>query len=239
MGEVTLLKEQTALHRQKAIELEEETQKLVTVEQRPGSAHRLALSLFIRSASQSTTTKNEDTSQFLSWIASTIENRSDNTDNTTDIRSILDNLGDSHFFNYQGSLARPPCTPDVHWFVAAEPLAASVADLTELFKVLQLSSTEAGVLGRNQQVKLLGVGNELRKVLMFTTQFEVPALDVADMGMAGGIKWRYVSRYCKVFLAISVLITCTPCFFFLVNFCGVSSEDEVFGVSKHMLEHID
>jgi len=53
--------------------------------------------------------------------------------------------GDLTFYNYEGSLTQPPCTPGVEWWVSAKPLAATKDEIRFIKRaILESESTKHG-----------------------------------------------------------------------------------------------
>jgi len=159
-----------------------------------------------------------------------------------------------NFFAYEGSLAHPPCTPDVQWLVAEEPLPASVLDLERLIELTQLedndkssvSNSAIQVLGDDREIQPIGQDRKLHTVTLTDKPFTVPLYAREDSSEVlkggktpdGAKKWTMVERYCKVFFLCATFIFFAPILFLLVEYCSCADLqdtdiDEVQGQNQH------
>lgn len=220
-----------------ATDLAKEAFSLVEAQRRPFAAHRVVISIFIlRSPPEFLGAQNGSASQLIQWVSEAMM-QSGHASEALDLNSILDvRLGESRnqFFAYEGSLTRPPCTPNVRWFVTAQPLAASVDDLEQLLAAARLGggvvgATGDGVVGDAREIQPIGSSRALQRVSLSGKEFHKPELVLSTLASAGEKKWSFVQRYCKVFFMCSVFLLGTPFLFWLAKPCfnfDVYEEDE-------------
>eukprot|EP00929_Paragymnodinium_shiwhaense_P054727 TRINITY_DN27428_c0_g1_i2.p1 TRINITY_DN27428_c0_g1~~TRINITY_DN27428_c0_g1_i2.p1 ORF type:complete len:824 (-),score=185.28 TRINITY_DN27428_c0_g1_i2:119-2590(-) len=254
VAEATELEEETREHFNQAKKLSQQAKNLVTMQRRHFAAHRVAVSIFmVRSPPPFMHTQNGSSTDIINWLAAAMANaskdgstsplaadRKDEGGPILDVSRTIASAGtkqgqDWNFFAYEGSLVRPPCTPDVRWLVAAEPLAASLRDLERLLAVTQLARTDTP--GRTQWVPVFTVLDDERDIPKIRGRRELQKLrlqahpfpklweqqDEADPALE---KWVFVQRYCKVFFLSATCVIITPILFAFLRMARASQDDE-------------
>jgi len=259
-AEVVELKSTTALRLKGVEKLAQETRDLVHAEKRPLASSRVVLSLFFRHSALGGA-QGAESSRLLRWIADAMvpSFARESAGGTASVGYAVDivralglKTGDTadgdfagdgeagrqrRFFAYEGSLTRPPCTPDVRWIVAEEPLVASVEDLELLLEVVRNSvhmgssghvgsadyavagAAADAVRGNSRVVQPVTSEHQFRFVTVGTNHFEIPELELARQASKSVEKWRSVKKYCIVFLFSAVLLTTTSFVFCALNAC--------------------
>lgn len=226
------LKEKTAGELQRATALTEDAASLVGAQGRPFAAHRVAISVVLRRAAPwRTDVDKSSASKLVRWLTDAMHRGSRGADvgdekrdkdiGPIDPRDSLVGAGPIGFFAYEGSLTGPPCTPDVRWFIAEEPLVVSASQLEDLLAAsnigrsgsTNLRGNATGALtdlSRKDTVLPVPGSSKVERTQMVSGPFQKPALTVSVQESESNEKWVLVQRYGKIFFLASVFVFCTP-----------------------------
>jgi len=212
--------------------LAEEVKALVAMQQRPFATHRVALSLFVLRGPQAflDDQANRSATEVIRWLSAVLHpHQKDDLEkqDPLNLEPVMSNI--ENVFGYQGTLTRPPCTPNVRWFVSEDPLPVSIGQLSQLLHATQL---EGSLVGDARLVQSFGDERRLLKLSMSTGYFAAPAMLKADTALMSPreLKWMWVQRYCKVFFVCSAFLLCTPFLFRLNKACCTGDWDNDHGV---------
>lgn len=214
----------------KAGELAVEVDSIVAAQAREFAMHHVVISLFIQRTPGSATGGNTSYSNIVEWFAKALSH-SRHADGTLDVKSMLtESAGGSYntLIAYNGSLNRPPCTPNVRWFVSARPLPARAEHIEDLIRATLLHSQtgtflDDSIIGDAREVQP-SAGRSLKHVTVYGTEFEEPIIVPLDMMSEDARKWDRVSRYTKLFFMCAFAILCTPSLFAVMRACGSDVE---------------
>ncbi|CAE8581628.1 unnamed protein product [Polarella glacialis] len=212
--------------------LAEEVKALVAMQQRPFATHRVALSLFVLRGPQAflDDQANRSATEVIRWLSAVLHpHQKDDLEkqDPLNLEPVMSNI--ENVFGYQGTLTRPPCTPNVRWFVSEDPLPVSIGQLSRLLRATQL---EGSLVGDARLVQSFGDERRLLKLSTSTGYFAAPAMLKADTALMSPreLKWMWVQRYCKVFFVCSAFLLCTPFLFRLNKACCTGDWDNDHGV---------
>jgi len=238
LAEAQELREKTNADLQWTEKLVSETEAIVDAQRRPFATRRVVLSIFLgRAPPWFPGVLNSTGLQLVRWVAEALSSFSGREAWELDPLSALDPNEDGsgrQFFMYEGSLARPPCTPIVRWFVADRPIMVASEGLETLLAaaslgggVPRLGDATDGVRGDAREVQPLGEGSDLKRVSIYSGSFEPPALLPVSENVDDKEKWGYLQRYCQVFVLCSALLCCAPCALWAWSQCqsGVDQGD--------------
>lgn len=213
-----LLREDTKALLEDASKLRAEVKDLVALQKRPMASHRLALSIFVlRAAPVFLGSQNGTATSLVRWLSNALLQA--DSQEEVELKSAM---GEGHLlYSYDGSLPRPPCTPNVRWFILGEPQAVAMEQLS-----LLLTATKLGgmISGDARDVQAFGQDRRLYEVEMKWEAFEAPVLQSESVPQ-GRMKIVSLIRHCKVFLLCSVLLLITPILFQIHKHCFVDAED--------------
>ncbi|CAJ1335097.1 unnamed protein product [Effrenium voratum] len=116
-------------------------------------------------------------------------------------------LAQAGYQGYEGSVPRPPCTPNVRWFIVGEPQPSAIEQLSVLLQETRLADA---VHGNARQVQPFGPSRRHSEVSLGSEAFEAPPIPRQESLSPGRQKMILVERYCKVFVLCSVFLMCTP-----------------------------
>ncbi|CAE6963978.1 ptprf [Symbiodinium natans] len=206
---------------QRAMKLQEEVKGLVTAQKRRFAGFRVALSLFILRASPVFLGEmNGTATSLVRWLSQALAANKDSDSAALELEAVIGSGKD--LYSYEGSVPRPPCTPNVRWFVLGDPQPSDIEQLSILLKETQLAGR---VHGNARQVQPFGPSRRLQVVQTNWKVFEAPVIVAAESMSPGRQKMILIERYCKVFVLCSVFLICTPLFFRIYNSCQEDDED--------------
>lgn len=209
-----------------ADELAVEVDRIVAAQAREFAMHHVAISLFIQRTPGSMTRGNSSHSNIVEWFAKALSH-SQHAEGTLDVKSMLTggaSGSDNTLIAYNGSLNRPPCTPNVRWFLSARPMPARAEDIEDLINATLLHSQtgtflDDSIIGDAREVQPSD-GRSLEHVTVYGTDFEKPVIVPLDMMSEDARKWDRISRYTKLFFICAFAILCTPSLFAVMRACG-------------------
>ncbi|CAE7771810.1 ptprf [Symbiodinium pilosum] len=217
----TLLQQDMKGVTENAIKLQKEVKGLVTAQKRRFAGFRVALSLFVLRASPVFLGEmNGTATSLVRWLSQALAANKDADSAPLELEVVIGSGKD--LYSYEGSVPRPPCTPNVRWFVLGDPQPSDIEQLSFLLKETQLAGR---VHGNARQVQPFGPSRRLNVVQTDWKVFEAPVIVSAESMSPGRQKMILIERYCKVFVLCSVFLICTPLFFRIYNSCA-DEEDE-------------
>lgn len=218
----TLLQQDMKGVTQHADRLQEEVKSLVTAQKRRFAGFRVALSLFVLRASPVFLGEmNGTATSLVRWLSQALAANKDSDSAALELEAVIGSRKD--LYSYEGSVPRPPCTPNVRWFVLGDPQPSDIEQLSFLLKETQLAGR---VHGNARQVQPFGPSRRLHVVQTDWEVFEAPVIKTAESMSPGRQKMILIERYCKVFVLCSVFLICTPLFFRIYNSCADADEED-------------
>lgn len=199
------------------------TKRLVTGQRKKYAAHQVAISIFVLRApnfheQQFDASTPLPGSEMLRWVSRILsKNGLETNQPSLDLPSLLHSEGDIFdLYAYQGSLTRQPCTPNVRWFVAAQPLPSAATNIERLLEEMAASGQVtpfAAVIG-GRDIQPSGPDRLVHKAQGSVHKFRRPPLFSANAASQATQKWTFVMRYGKVFFICSTLLMLTPLIIF-------------------------
>eukprot|EP00435_Cladocopium_sp_Y103_P058368 s316_g20.t1 len=197
--------------------------KVVEAQNRKYAGHRVVLSMFVLRASPVFLGEMNGTATALvRWLHKALALSKAKDSAPLELRAVLGGQNDK-LYSYEGSVPRPPCTPNVRWFVLGEPQPADIKQLSVLLEETQLANS---VHGNARQVQPFGPSRRLHSVAMQWEAFEAPVIPQQETLSPERQKMIVIERYCKVFVLCSIFLICTPLVFRMHKSCSSEEEEE-------------
>lgn len=219
----SLLKQDAKVVLNHADKLQNEVRKVVEAQNRKYAGHRVVLSMFVLRASPVFLGEMNGTATALvRWLHKALALSKAKDSAPLELRAVLGGQNDK-LYSYEGSVPRPPCTPNVRWFVLGEPQPADIKQLSVLLEETQLANS---VHGNARQVQPFGPSRRLHSVAMQWEAFEAPVIPQQETLSPERQKMIVIERYCKVFVLCSIFLICTPLVFRMHKSCSSEEEEE-------------
>ncbi|CAK9003177.1 Titin (Connectin) [Durusdinium trenchii] len=201
--------------------LQDEVTSVVEAQNRKYAGHRVVLSMFVLRASPVFLGEMNGTATALvRWLHKALASAREKDSAPLELKAVLG--AGTTLYGYEGSVPRPPCTPNVRWFVLGEPQPADIKQLSVLLEETELANS---VHGNARQVQPFGPSRRLHMVNMDWEAFKAPAIPQQETLSPARQKIIVIERYCKVFVLCSIFLICTPVIFRIHERCS-SEEDE-------------
>lgn len=219
----SLLKQDAKVVLNHADKLQNEVRQVVEAQNRKYAGHRVVLSMFVLRASPVFLGEMNGTATALvRWLHKALALSKAKDSAPLELRAVLGGQNDK-LYSYEGSVPRPPCTPNVRWFVLGEPQPADIKQLSVLLEETQLANS---VHGNARQVQPFGPSRRLHSVAMQWEAFEAPVIPQQETLSPERQKMIVIERYCKVFVLCSIFLICTPLVFRMHKSCSSEEEEE-------------